>query len=328
VFLLSLLARFSWDTAIKVWYIFNIIFTIGVGWILLKILGQAVASGEGMMLLLLIMVQLSTREALELGQTSLLITLCMFASMLLSYRNRVPWRTITSGILLGLALSKPLLSFPLLLLFLYRRHLIELIIAASIQVAGILGVVLLGTAFPQVISGYFRIFMMHAGPGRQDGMYLTAGLLKGWLPYSYFLVAAGSLVLFFVLIKWLPGKSDKGEAAIKTDLILLTALMLWNLLVFYHRRYDYVAISPFLALIVFLSSFSFRKTALSFKQRLGIYSTALPVMACWVLPLYRVMSSTVYRSFFNLCTLAALGLVMWILFQLKTDGRNAFQRAP
>lgn len=57
VFLLSPLARFSWDTAHRIWRILNIIFSVAIGWILLRILRLPAASGEGILLILLIILQ-------------------------------------------------------------------------------------------------------------------------------------------------------------------------------------------------------------------------------------------------------------------------------
>jgi hypothetical protein len=248
--------------------------------------------------------------------------------MYFSYQDRARKQaqpgSIGSGIFLGLALSKPLLSFPLLLLFLYRRRPVELVVAVFVQIAGIYWLTRLGTSVPTVIADYFRIFMMHAGPGTQDGVYLTAGLLKGWAPYSYFLIAAGSIILGVLLIKWVSQSKNNwdthvknGGNDIKTDLVLLTVLMLWNLLVFYHRRYDYVAASSFIALIVFLRAFPFREALFSLKKKLWIYGTALFALSIWILPFYRFMDTHEYNSFFNISALAALALSTWLLFQLK-----------
>jgi hypothetical protein len=322
VFLLAPLARFSWDTAHNAWFILNVLFSIAMVWTLLKILNQGTLAGKSVLLLLLVIVQLSTRETLEFGQTSLLITLCMFLSMFFSYCDRTRSRAVVSGIFLGIALSKPLLSFPLLLLFLYRRRAVELVTAVFIQIAGIYGITLLGTGAPVVIADYFRIFMMHAGPGTQDGMYLTAGLLKEWTPYSYFIIAAGSIPLAVLFYRWLLNNAQTDRLDIRIDLVFFTALMLWNLLVFYHRRYDYVAASSFLALMVFLPPLPFRAPSFSLKQQWGIYGTVTIAVVFWILPFYRVMGTTAYRSFFNIVTLAALCLSVWLLFRLSPDHRQ------
>jgi hypothetical protein len=208
------------------------------------------------------------------------------------------------------------LSFPLLLLFLYRRRAAELVVAALVQIAGIFWLTQLGSSVPTVIADYFRIFMMHAGPGTQDGANLTAGFLKGWAPYSYFLIAAGSIVVGALLIKWV-SQSKGGRNDIKTDLVLLTVIMLWNLLVFYHRRYDYVAASSFIALVVFLRAFPFRLALFSLNKKLWIYATALFTVSIWILPFYRFMDTHAYASFFNISALAALALSTWLLFQLQ-----------
>jgi hypothetical protein len=261
---------------------------------------------------------------LDLGQTSLLIVFCLFASLFLSYRNRTTGRAIASGLLLGLAISKPLLAFPLLLLFVYRHRIIELMTAALVQFAGICGVALLGTGISEIIAEYFEIFMMHAGPGTQDGLYLTAGLLKGWMPYSYILIAIGSAVLGFVLFQWIRKSSKALTVDIRTDLVLLTVLMLWNLLVFYHRRYDYVASVSFIAIMVALFVNSGGLILRSAREKTCAFLLAGAASAYWILPVYRLLSQTAYRSLFNVLMLFALTLSTWILFRLA-NSKQALQ---
>ena len=323
VFLLAPLARFSWDTAHTIWRLLNVLLAFSIAGILLKITGHKIASAEGFLLLLLILVQISTREALEFGQTSLLVSFCIFASMFLSYHDRDPLRAVASGVLLGFALSKFLLAFPLLLLFLYRRRILEVAAAVCVQAAGVWGITLLGTDLASVLREYIEIFMRHAGPGTQDGVYLTAGLLKGWQPYSYYLLAAGSMVLGVLLLRWHLRRSAKSGGSLQTDLVLLTVVMLWNLLVFYHRRYDYVAASSFLALVVFLSGPHYGSVLRTARDRILAYSGAAGILAFWTLPFYRIFAESAYRGLFNIFTLAALCLSAWILFRLR-PGEDAY----
>jgi hypothetical protein len=272
-----------------------------------------------MLLIPLFLMQTSTREVLDAGQTSLLIVFCSFVSMFLSYRNRTSVRAIASGLLLGLAISKPLLAFPLLLLCLYRRRIIELITATLVQFVGILCVVLLGTGPRDVIAEYVNIFMMHAGPGTQDGLYLTAGILKGWTPYSYILIVLGSGVLGLVLLKWILQRSNAPTVDIRTDIVLLTVMMLWNLLVFYHRRYDYVASVSFIAIMVTLFINSGGLILRSAKERAFAYMTAGAILLFGILPGYRLIGQSAYRGLFNLLTLVALAMSTCILFRLPNS---------
>jgi hypothetical protein len=319
VFLLTPLAHFSWNTAKTVWYALNVVFSIAIGWILLKIFNTRFLSREGMLLIPLFLMQISTREVLDLGQTSLLIVFCSFVSMFLSYQNRTTVRAIASGLLLGLAISKPLLAFPLLLLFLYRRRMIELITATLFQCVGILGVVLLGTSPREVVAEYYKIFMMHAGPGTQDGLYLTAGILKGWTPYSYILIILGSGVLGLVLLRWILQRSNVLKVDIRTDMVLLTVIMLWNLLVFYHRRYDYVASVSFIAIMVTLFINSGGFLLRSAKERALAFMMAGAIFLFWILPGYRLISQAAYRGVFNLLTLVALIMSACIMFRLPNS---------
>ena len=110
VFLLSPLARYSWQTASSIWFALNTLFSLAIGCVLLKMAGRDVLSHEGALLIALIILQVSTREALEMGQTSPLIVFCMFMSMLLTYRNRTGPKALVSGLLLGLAISKQIMD--------------------------------------------------------------------------------------------------------------------------------------------------------------------------------------------------------------------------
>jgi hypothetical protein len=316
VFLLAPLARFSWDTALTIWTTINLILAFAIGCLLLKILGHTATSREGILLLLLMVAQLSTRETLEYGQTSLLVTLFMFASMFFSYSNRTPSRAIISGVFLGFALSKPHLTFPLALLLIYRCRIIEVLTAGFIQLVGVWCVTFLGTSVQEVFAEYYRIFVMHIGPGTVDGMYLTAGLLKGLLPYSYIIVAAGSVVLGIVLLRWHIDRSGIREEEVGIDLTLLTITMLWNLLVFYHRRYDYVTAISFFALVIFILGDPRRVVKMPNSVRMVVNCLTGIIMVFWILPIYRIVGDSTYRYLFNICTMAALVISTWILFRL------------
>jgi hypothetical protein len=278
-------------------------------------------SHEGFLLILLILVQVGTRETIETGQTSLFIALCMFGSMYLSYYRRTATETIASGLLLGLAISKILLTFPLCLLFLYRRRYWEILIAACVQVLGVWGIASLGTGLPGIIDEYWQIFMIHAGSGERNGMSLPAGLLKELSPYSYILVAIGSIALVLVLIKW-HQKAGIQKNGVRTDFILLTVLMIWNLLVFYHRRYDYVAASTFIILLVSLFSPVYCGAELGVREKMVVRSLGLFVLGTWTLPFYWVLKESVYRSLFNIATITALLISTWLLFQQKSAGAH------
>jgi hypothetical protein len=315
VFLISPLARFSWPTASRIWNIVNLLLSIAVVWILLEIFNISLFSHGGVLLLSLFILQTSTREALECGQTSLLIVFCMFASMLLSYRDRTPMKAIASGLLLGLAISKPLLAFPVLLLFLIRRRGIEVLAAAAVQIVGVWCISLLGTRLPAVMSEYVQIFMMHAGPGAKDGMYLTAGLLEPWIPYSYLVIASGTAVFVFILLKWF--RTSVMKTDLRTDTILLTVVMFWNLLIFYHRRYDFVAAGAFLAFMICFFADAAGSVWRSTREKRLVYGFAGVLVTYWIIPAYRILGQMAYRSLFNLCTITGLVLSTWILFRLN-----------
>jgi hypothetical protein len=316
VFLLAPLARYSWVTALTIWSTINLILAFATVWVLLKILGQKAASNKGILLLLLMVAQLPTREMLETGQTSMLVTFFMFLSMFFSYRNRTPIRAIISGVFLGFALSKPLLTFPLVLVLMYRCRAIEVLTAGFIQLIGVWCVTFLGTSISEVFAEYYRIFMMHAGPGTADGMYLTAGLLKGLQPYSYVVIIAGSVALGIVLLKWHRDRLGIRGEEVGIDLALLTVVMLWNLLVFYHRRYDYVSAISFPALIIFILGDHYQAVKLSTTERTVVNCFTGLLMAFWIFPIKHAVGDMAHRYLFNSFTLVALAMSTWILFRL------------
>jgi bacteriorhodopsin len=118
------------------------------------------------------------------------------------------------------------------------------------------------------------------------------------------------------LLRWHLDRSRVPGEEVGSDICLLTIVMLWNLLVFYHRRYDYVAAISFPALIIFMLDNPQMTIKLSNTARTTICCLTGVIMAFWILPIYRIMGDSTYRYLFNTCTIAALAISTWILFRL------------
>ena len=101
--------------------------------------------------------------------------------------------------------------------------------------------------------------------------------------------------------------------------------MQWNLLTFYHRRYDHVAEILFLALVILWANRGIGKFNLSAKQCIGLQAFVVLAASAWILPIYQLIGTAVYVAMFNLCSMAALGISVWLLFRIPPIQRVEHQ---
>ncbi len=107
------------------------------------------------------------------------------------------------------------------------------------------------------------------------------------------------------------------------ELLLLTIIMLWNLLMFYHRRYDYVLGILLIALVVLKIGEPADEFELAGSQKRGVLLITALVAIVWILPLYLALGDVLYLYLFNLASLAALALAVWLLFRLRIQSPAA-----
>jgi hypothetical protein len=327
VLFLSLFSRVTWPTALGAWRIFNLVLAGLVGWMLTADELAAPALGKRVFVMAILFSLIATREIVEYGQTTILALALMVAAM------RTSRSPVVCGLLLGLALSKYSLVFPLfIVLALYRRFTI-LTVAIGVQVAGVLGLAALTHAPPlEIISSYVRILRLHAG---LEGMHLTGSILQGTGLWGDAVVGLVSIGLTVLLLRWyLIWRRGSRQCEGLAQYALVTTLMIWNLAVFYHPRYDDAAVILLIAMVILyahepVDSDMARERGffgLSLQEEWTLLSVLGLLCLVWILPAYGVIGPTWYRNIFSLSNLLALALSVWLLFKLAA--RYAPQPGP
>jgi hypothetical protein len=312
VLLLAPFAWLTWPAATLAWSLCNVVLGFVCVYLALRLAGERLRTRRGLLMLGMFFTLVAFREVLELGQTTLLVFACMLGAFALARR-----RPFLAGLLLGIALSKYSLIFPAVLILLYQRRWRVLLWAAAVQAAGLLLIAAIGRSSPvEIVINYWRILVMHTGA---DGMHLAAGLLRntGW--FGALVVVLLSAGLFALLAVWHSRRATdpepQGYALDRATYLLLAILMIWNLLAFYHRRYDNVVILLYLIVLIPPATAALREQAVRWALLIGQWLV-------WSLPIYSVAGPYLYIVIFESANLVALAASLWLLFRLAPAGKQ------
>ncbi len=286
-FLLAPLAFLSWSLAKTVWLVLNLALLGAIPFLIVQLFPKKnwLNRWELLALILAMIGLTSTRFAAASGQITFLILDLMLAAILLA--DHIPW---VAGLFLGMALSKYSLALGILILFTFIDPKPRLVFAAGlVQVAGIVGLMLLsGSGFLEIFGEYIHMALWHAG---REGIHLAAALHAE----QYLLLIALTLTLAvgipLALWRWKKAGRPLNQSLESLSLYhLAVILILWVLLVGYHRAYDVMVVIVFFGLIAYLA-----KMPDSWDLSRGI-RTALKAFAAIALLLLMVPSGSVVRG--------------------------------
>jgi hypothetical protein len=307
VMVISPLSWFSWPVASRLWMMIN----IGLGLLLACLVLAAVRPQAGVWSFLvvagLLFSLMGTREALETGQTTLIVLALMMGAHVTVRRH--PW---LAGILLGFALSKYSLAFPLALLWLLQRRWRPLLLAGGVQVAGLFILWGLDGSNPITTLGrYWAMIQFHAD---MVGMHLRGGLLAEAGVVGLIVVGLLTLLVGGVTAHALGREDARRLQSLPADApyayLLLVVIVLWNLLAIYHRRYDHAAVILYLALVLFSQAANGAGYGRWFRK---LQFIAIAQAAIWSLPIYAVIGNEWYVALFTVANLLALAGALLLL---------------
>lgn len=348
--LLTPLAALPWLAASVLWAVANLVLAVGCVWLMLRLNGGRLGSLAGALCLALFAALIATRQTLELGQISLLITACVLAALrLLGHR---PW---LAGVLLGVAVSKYTLAFPLLLICLWERRWKPMLAAALTQLAALLAVALVARTNPVTIIRHYLDLSTRILAQTQD--YSVHLLSLGWGALGDVALLLSSAALIVVLVAWYRWSARRPVArhAELTRLTLLGALTMWSLYALYHGRQDVVFAFLFVVVVAYRPTLAWpplrlggdrgeglgadqgRKTndqrdqpigpssfvpgpskiALTPREQAALNAFTWVVLAVWMLPLYGVLGLPLYRSVYAVTTVAVSLVWAWTLFRVS-----------
>ncbi len=195
----------------------------------------------------------------------------MLATLLLMRNRRV-----LAGILLGIALSKYSLAMSIFLFLLLNREYLILIISLGVQMLGVIIISFWGTHTPLLtLNHYWQMIIHHSSlPGTHLASLFAANSQLAFI-ITFFMTVALLRYLWRIDYRsksrnrpWctVPNRHD---GFTMTELHILSILLLWSLLVVYHRAYDTLIVIVFIAVLIYgLSSANI--WTITWEKRLGL----------------------------------------------------------
>ncbi|MDD3412715.1 MAG: glycosyltransferase family 87 protein [Lachnospiraceae bacterium] len=210
------------------WLISNLLFTIGIAFLLRKTFLKDLNKQYYQVLILLMIAGTPWRNQIGVGQHTLFSFLFFLLAVWFSENNRV----FSAAISLTVCYFKYTLTVPLTLYFVYKRKWKELGISILIHVVlTFLAAAWLGESFISMIIQPLKVSSALVGEGSLDIGALLGGSSSAMMVTVFIMMFLLALAIFF------PNYQDK---------LLISILLLWSLIVTYHRSYDYfVLILPF-----------------------------------------------------------------------------------
>lgn len=237
LYLLAPMTVFPPDTARVVWIVLNLMFTAGIVFLLKKTFFEDSDAFMFAVIMLVMIAGTPYRNQLGVGQHTLF---SFFFFMLAVYADRKLKKddirgTVAISGCLAVSYFKYTLTAPLTLYFIYRKRYKEIAISAAVHVI-LTGVASasLGKSFIYMIKAPLEVASVLSAEGGIDlGVYLSS-------PFSYIAALAVGIVLLWMSLRF-PENNDN---------VLFPVLILWSLVLTYHRTYDFFVLSAVAMLFV------------------------------------------------------------------------------
>lgn len=224
-YLAPLAARYAWMVS-------NLIFTLVIVLLLRKTFLRDISAIDYLLLALLMLAGTPWRNQMGVGQHTLFSFMFFLLSVYLS-EECTKRHFILSGLALCISYFKYTLTVPLALYFLYKRKWKELIISVvpHIFLTAVFAAYL-NDSFLNMIIKPLKVASVLSSEGSMDiGSMLGGGI------FTMILTVIMLLVLMGIVFMASSGNNDK---------IVISVLLLWSLIITYHRSYDYfVMILPY-----------------------------------------------------------------------------------
>ena len=243
VLLFSAFSFLSWPTAKVVWMVVNLLLVLIIPWLVLKLLpdGENLSNVSKLFLFLSFFCLQGTRISIWTGQASLIVFTLMLLTLLTLNKN-----PLIPGLFLGIALGKYSLALALVLFLFYKRRYIVIGVGVAWQLVGLVLLAFIGHVSPLgIIANNIRLLFYYTD---FPGIHL-ASLFPDAPILAITAVLLMTVGVGWVLFKQYRAKSDANEAIL--DFYAFTILILWSLLVAYHRAYDTAVVILFIALSLY-----------------------------------------------------------------------------
>ena len=230
LWLLAPMTCFAPDTARIVWTVLNLIFTAGIVFLLRKTFFEDADSFTFAVITLVMIAGTPYRNQLGVGQHTLFSFFFFMLAVLADRKTKKNDIKGTVAVSLCLAVSffKYTLTAPLALYFIYRKRYKEIAIGVAVHVVmTVASAFWLGKGFIYMIKAPLEVASVLSAEGGIDlGVYLGS-------PMAYIAALLIGVALFVISLMF---PKDK-------DNVLFPVLILWSLVLTYHRTYDFFVLS-------------------------------------------------------------------------------------
>lgn len=315
--MLSIFSLLSWPAAKFLWMFCNCLIVLAIPFLAIQLFPKlrSLPLKNKVLFVLIFLSLFGTRNTIGNGQTGALVC----ATMLLAISTNKDW---LGGIALGIALSKYSLSLPAVMLLMLEKRYCKIVGGLLLQ---ILGLLLLGfiTSEPlgNILKAYLVIAQSHLG---QPGIHIAATFSRGWsgwlLTFLLSAVVIGAIYFFLSKAKYSP--SLLARPLLRP--IMFNILMLWILLVTYHRAYDTLVTITFISLgaelLLTANNLSrTRQSALAIAMGGIVAALILPAKGAeTIIPEIAFLSTATWSRLHNLVVtlslLSALLISIWALY--------------
>ncbi len=278
---------FDAHTARIIWLISNLIFTAAIMLLLRVTFLKDMDRRFFAVSMLLMIAGLPWRNQMGVGQHTLFSTAFFLLAVYLSVEKERPG---PAALALCISYFKYTLTVPLAVYFVYKRKWKELFLSIPLHIAGTAAAALiLHESFSDMIIKPLKVAAALSSSGSMDvGALMGGGILS---------TAVTALILIFLAVLALFCPPDQ-------DRLLMSVLVLWGLIMTYHRLYDYFV------LIILFGYFAVKEERLP-----GIFCI-LTVCTVFFIPrifnessMSVVMTGIIYYAFTLFVTLKAMKTV-------------------
>lgn len=277
-------------TARVLWLISNICFTVGILWLLRKTFFAKCGAFECAVMFLLMIAGTPFRNQIGVGQHTLFSFFFFMLAVWLDEKNPEK-NSVPITICMFISYFKYTLTAPLTLYLLYRRRYKEF--AASVVmhiIATVLAAIMLNKSVIYMIVAPLKVASVL---GSQGGLDLGAVFGGGIAGYAVGAIVAAALVVITLML-------PKGH-----ERLLFAVLLLWSLILTYHRTYDFFVMSA-------MSVFTAGAIEIECNEQLG------KIMRVWFYVLLFMIYFALRVFHENIYSRIVIGLVYYVFTVIVT----------
>ena len=218
------------QTAKIIWLVLNILFTAGIIFLLRKTFFEDTDAYPFAVMILLMIAGTPYRNQLGVGQHTLFSFFFFMLAVYLDKKASGDGKRAVIPVALCLFISyfKYTLTAPLALYFVYKRRIKELVISVAAHVLLTFAAALwLGKSFLDMITEPLKVASVLTSEGSFD-----LGALLG-SPYAFIVAGLIFAALFVISVTFCEGRDKE----------LFALLVVWSLVLTYHRTYDFFALT-------------------------------------------------------------------------------------